>query len=145
MGRTSDDSDEVFGDSLTQFEDKVLSGVGLQGQYRLDNFHAVNVLGTVDEFVLGTLHGLCLELLNLLFHLIVLVNVLLYGRGKVLGIIEEAFKSSHSVLQQVDGIFAVLTREGLNAADTCGNAALTDNLDRKSTRLNSSHANISYA
>ena len=125
----ADNADEVLGNGLAYLKDKVLGHLRLDGQHGGDNLYAIDVLSLADDLLLQRLDSLSLELLQFVLHCVVLIDILLDDTQQVLTVAEERADATDGILVRVNQILAVLSGDGLDAANTGSHATLADNLE----------------
>ena len=114
----------------TQLEHEVFHLRRLHGNLALgDDVHSVHCLYLGQQILLGALHGLSLELLNLPLHRVVFADEFLNGGLQVLGIVEECLHCLQVVFHHVHQVLTLAARLGLYAADAGSHATLRDNLE----------------
>ena len=114
---------EAVAQLAAQLEGDILGRFGRNGSAEGDDFHAVHLLGALQEFLLQLGFLLLHEVLDLLLQSGVLVNVLADGARQVRGIVEEGAQVAQGVLHAVQHLLHLGTRQGLDAAHAGGNGA----------------------
>ena len=116
-------------DRGTNLEGKVLRSCWRHGDDRLNDLHTVDLASLADKLLGIALDCLCLETLNLLFHRVVLLNVLADDALQVLGIVEECLHCLQRVLDVVEQLLALFSCAGLDTTDASCYTALRDDLE----------------
>ena len=130
MSFRSDDTQQILGQCLAYLKHQVFGGRRFHlddGPYHL---HTVHELDALYQFVFQTLNGLCPELFDVLFHGIVLLDVLAYNTLQIFGIVEKCPHIGQCVLQGIDGFFAGFARKCLYAAYAGSDTAFADDLEK---------------
>ena len=125
----TNDTYETLRNELTDLEDEVLRGVGHHIELTRNDGHTVDGAGLADEVLREGLHALGLELLDLLLHRVVLLDILGDDALQILRIVEEGLHGTKGVLRLVQQFLALLTGLGLDTTDTGCDRTLRDNLE----------------
>ena len=121
--------EQVSRNSLTQLEHEILGSSRLQWEDSCDDLHAVHLACLSDEVVLCALYGSSLELLDVLLHSVVLLDVLADDALQVLCVVEQTADSLQHVLDVVHQLLTLLAGLCLDTADAGSYAALGDDLE----------------
>ena len=85
----TDHTEKVGRYALANLKHKVFGRLGRHGQHSGYHADTIDHASLADEALLGTLYCLGLEMLYILLHGVVLLNIFLYHGMQVLGIVEQ--------------------------------------------------------
>ena len=122
-------TDQILGHKLANLEHKVLGGIRHHGKLTTDDGNTIHRTRLADEILCQCLYALGLELLNILLHGVVLLDVFRNHCLQILRIIEESLDSLQDVLCLIQQFLALLACLGLDTANTGSNTALGNDLE----------------
>ena len=123
------DTDQILRTQFAYLEDEVLGGIGHHIEMTCDNGDTIDRTGLGNEILCQSLYTLGLELLDILLHGVVLLDILGDDALQVLRIVEETLHSAQDILSLIESLLTLLTCQGLDTTDTSGHTALREDLE----------------